>query len=175
MKCNITLFETIAIRSHSLWIIYQPVLEILELIAHAYSFTYVTDEGGGGGLMPKVWPGPEVIKLKNVFCSVLCLLCLCGCLFMWALWSPAGKGLTPWLSFVVSNCEFVTFPLVSWVTCGTWLYRYLIFASLLTLRTVSNSSSQSLRFILSLRMNSCFITSSLGTLSTSLFYVLEQR
>ena len=36
-----------------------------------------------------------------------------------ALWSPAGKGLTSWLSFVVSNCEFVTFPLVSWVRCGT--------------------------------------------------------
>ena len=34
-------------------------------------------------------------------------------------WSPAGKGLTSWLSFVVSNCEFVTFPLVSWVRCGT--------------------------------------------------------
>ena len=24
-----------------------------------------------------------------------------------------------WLSFVVSNCEFVTFPLVSLVRCGT--------------------------------------------------------
>ena len=23
------------------------------------------------------------------------------------LWPPAGKGLTSWLSFVVSNCEFV--------------------------------------------------------------------
>ena len=27
--------------------------------------------------------------------------------------------------------EFVTFPLVSWVRCGTWLYRFLIFATLL--------------------------------------------
>ena len=26
-----------------------------------------------------------------------------------------GKGLTSWLSFVMSNCEVVTFPLVSWV------------------------------------------------------------
>ena len=51
--------------------------------------------------------------------SVLCLLCLCALLFICALWSPAGKGLTTWLSFVVSNCEFVTFPLVSWVRCGT--------------------------------------------------------
>ena len=40
-------------------------------------------------------------------------------LFVDALWSPAGKGLTSWLSFVVSNCEFGTFPLVSWVRCGT--------------------------------------------------------
>ena len=26
---------------------------------------------------------------------------------------------TNWLSLVVSNCEFVTFPLVSWVGCGS--------------------------------------------------------
>ena len=33
--------------------------------------------------------------------------------------SPDGKSLTSWLSFVVSNCEFVTFPLVFWVRCST--------------------------------------------------------
>ena len=48
--------------------------------------------------------------LWGVF-SVLRLLCLCARLFICALWPPAGKGLTSWLSFVVSNCEFVTFPL----------------------------------------------------------------
>ena len=37
------------------------------------------------------------------FCSVLCLLCFCARLFICALWSPAGKGLTSWLSFVVST------------------------------------------------------------------------
>ena len=26
------------------------------------------------------------------------------------MWSPAGKGLTTWLSFVMLNCVFVTFP-----------------------------------------------------------------
>ena len=52
-------------------------------------------------------------------CSVLCSLCLCARLFICTLWSPAGKGLTSWLSFVVYNCDFVTFPLVSWVRCGT--------------------------------------------------------
>ena len=42
------------------------------------------------------------------FCSVLCLLCFCARLFICALWSPAGKGLTSWLSFVVSAavCHF---------------------------------------------------------------------
>ena len=37
-----------------------------------------------------------------LFFSVLRLLCLCTRLFICALWSPAGKGLTSWLSFVVS-------------------------------------------------------------------------
>ena len=38
--------------------------------------------------------------------SVLCLLYLCARLFICVLWSPAGKGLTSWLSCVMSNCEF---------------------------------------------------------------------
>ena len=52
-------------------------------------------------------------------CSVLCLLCHCARLFICALWSPAGKGMTSWLSFLVSNCEIVTVPLVFLVGCGT--------------------------------------------------------
>ena len=31
-------------------------------------------------------------------------------LFIAALWSPAGKGLTSWLLFVKFNCVFVTLP-----------------------------------------------------------------
>ena len=50
-----------------------------------------------------------------LFCLVFAMSLYAIC----ALWSPAGKGLTSWLSFVVSKCEFVTFPLVSWVKCGT--------------------------------------------------------
>ena len=68
-----------------------------------------------------------------MFFSVLRLLWLCARLFIHALWSPAGKELTSWLFFVVSNCEFVTFPLVSRVRCGTRYYRFLIFAPLLNL------------------------------------------
>ena len=63
----------------------------------------------------------------------MCLLCFCKRLFIVALWSPAGKGLTSWLSLVMPYCEFDTFPLVSLVRFGTLWYRYLIFALFLTL------------------------------------------
>ena len=45
------------------------------------------------------------------FCSFLCFLCLRACLIICALWSPAGKGLTSWLSFVVST---VSLSLSNW-------------------------------------------------------------
>ena len=48
------------------------------------------------------------------FVDYLCYLCLVFVmlprLFIAALWSPAGKGLTSWLLFVMSRCDFVTFP-----------------------------------------------------------------
>ena len=44
------------------------------------------------------------------FRARVCLLLPCGHLL--------GKGLTSWLSFVMSNCEVSTFPCVSWVWCG---------------------------------------------------------
>ena len=56
-----------------------------------------------------------------MFFSALCLLCLplYASVYMCLVvncWEKANNLL---LSFVVSNCEFVTFPLVSWVRCGT--------------------------------------------------------
>ena len=51
------------------------------------------------------------------FCLVIAMS-LCASVYMCFV-APAGKGLTSWHSFVVSNCECVTFPLVSWVRCGT--------------------------------------------------------
>ena len=55
------------------------------------------------------------------FVSV-CLYASCGQLL--------GKG-WPLGCRLWCPTEFVTFPLVSWVRCGTWLYRFLIFARLL--------------------------------------------
>ena len=73
-----------------------------------------------------------------MFFSVLCLLCLCVRLLICALWSLVGKGLTSWLSFVVSACEFVAFPLVFWVRWGYLIvsipdlctFTYFVFAIL---------------------------------------------
>ena len=44
-------------------------------------------------------------KLKMCFMFLFCLVfaMFCARLFICALWSPAGKGLTSWLSFVVSS------------------------------------------------------------------------
>ena len=41
------------------------------------------------------------------FCNVFVML---SRLFSAALWSPAWKGPTSWLLFVMPNCDFVTLP-----------------------------------------------------------------
>ena len=52
------------------------------------------------------------------FCSVLIAM-FCARLFICALWSLAGKGLTSWLSFVVSS---VSLSLSRWYPgCGVVL------------------------------------------------------
>ena len=65
------------------------------------------------GVKPEKEPAKNAIKTSEIFPSDFCgsfmfLFCLvfamfCARLFICALWSPAGKGLTSWLSFVVSS------------------------------------------------------------------------
>ena len=64
-----------------------------------------------------------------MFFPVLCLLCLCVRLFIYALWSPAGKGMTYWLSFVVSNCGL---SLSNWYS-GSGVYLIVLIPDLCTL------------------------------------------
>ena len=47
-----------------------------------------------------------------------------SCLLIAALWSPAGKELTSWLSFVVLNWVVVTFPFD--ILCQVWYLIVLI-------------------------------------------------
>ena len=42
--------------------------------------------------------------------------------------------------FVMYCCDVVSFPLVSWVRCGVWLYLFLIFDLFLTLMVTKYSS-----------------------------------
>ena len=60
----------------------------------------------------------------------LCLVFLMlSHLFIAALWSPAGKGLTSQLLFVMFNCVFVTFP------CGILGQVWYLIASIPDLTT----------------------------------------
>ena len=59
-----------------------------------------------------------VTDLHMFFLSCVCYTFVHCCLFV-PCGHLLGKGVIPWLSFVVSNCEFVTFLLVSWV-CQVW-------------------------------------------------------
>ena len=65
-------------------------------------------------------------------------------LFICALWSPAGKGRTSWFSFVVSNCEFVTFPIG---ILGQVWYLIVSIPDLCTLTYFSNFLSKLMRAV----------------------------
>ena len=99
--------------------------------------------------LPGMWLTPwNRLKLYRPFrggtsfVDHLCLLCLVfvmlSHLFIAALWSPAGKGLTTWLWLVmfIIIVFLLLSHMLSWVRYGTWLYRFLIFAFFLT--TISN-------------------------------------
>ena len=84
---------------------------------------------GETGLSPPVkysyWPFPR----RYFLCGSSLLIVP---LFIAALWSPARKGLTSWLLLVMFIVFLLLSHVVSWVRCGTWLYRFLIFAIFLT-------------------------------------------
>ena len=88
------------------------------------------------GLSPPVKYFTDLSR-RYFFCGYFILFCLvfvmplCASVYL-CLMVTCWKGLTSWLSFVVYICGFVTFPLVTWVRCGTCLYRFLICAPLLT-------------------------------------------
>ena len=58
----------------------------------------------------------NVLKSKSILMTVprRCFFCgyfLLSCLFLVEFWSPAGKGLTSWLSYMLYFLEFCHFPI----------------------------------------------------------------
>ena len=81
------------------------------------------------------WPfqgGTSFVDLLCFFSIFVFVMPLCASVYVCLVVSCLERADLLSLA-VVSNCEFITFPLVSWVRCDTWLYRFLIFAPLLTL------------------------------------------
>ena len=62
-----------------------------------------------------------------VFFCLVFVMHLCASVYLCLVVTCWEMADLTWLSFVVYNCEFVTFSLVSLVRCVTWLYRFLIF------------------------------------------------
>ena len=66
------------------------------------------------GLSPPVkyiyWPFQGGSSFFGSFVLFMYCVFMLSRLFITVLWSPVGKELTSWLSFVVLNCVFVTFP-----------------------------------------------------------------
>ena len=74
--------------------------------------------------MKPVKPSSKIFQGGTSFVDLLCIFCLvfvmplCASVYMCLVvtfWERAA----PLASFVVSYCEFDSFPLVSWVKCGT--------------------------------------------------------
>ena len=56
------------------------------------------------------WPFQGGTSFVDHLCYICHVFVMLSRLAIAALWSPAGKGLTSWLWFVMLNCVFVTFP-----------------------------------------------------------------
>ena len=90
------------------------------------------------------WFSPPVkyflltVPRRYFFCGSFVFLCLVFLMllrfFIAALWLPAGKGLASWLLLVMFIVCLLLSHVVSWVRCGTWLYRFLILPSFLLLQ-----------------------------------------
>ena len=81
--------------------------------------------------------GASFVDFYCCFCFVFVFVIL-TCLFLAALCLYAGKGLASWFSCIWYFLVVLSLShTVSWVKCGTWLYRFLLFAFFLTFITTS--------------------------------------
>ena len=109
---------------------------------------------------------PRWCFFKGSFFKFVFAFAILSCLFLSALWSPVRKGLTSWLSCMWCFLVFLSLPhMVSWVRCGPWLYRFLIFAywwstvaklAILSTLTVSHESCTLFQYSMLIQIK-CFL------------------
>ena len=86
----------------------------------------------------------------SCFCYAFVIVCL------YVLYGPCWERADLLALVCGVYCEFVTFPLVSWVRRGTWLFRFLIFAPLLTLYRETSLNPTVKLFLLTVPRQSFF-------------------
>ena len=65
------------------------------------------------------WPFQDGTSFVDHLCYLCLVFVMFLCLFIAALWSPEGKGLSSWLLFVVFIVILLLSLLVLWDRCGT--------------------------------------------------------
>ena len=85
-----------------------------------------------------VWCDTNVYRRDSrtqpgVLQTFIVVTCSCLIQYLWLCYDSFVIAILSLVWYKWLNCEFATFPLVSWVRCGTWLYRFMIFAPLLIL------------------------------------------
>ena len=76
------------------------------------------------------WPFQGCTSFVDLLFYLFIVFIMLSRLFIAALWSTAGKGLTSWLWCLIVFLSLIA--VISWNRCGTWLYQFLIFAAFLT-------------------------------------------
>ena len=135
-------------------------------ITFHYSFPWISSMS---------WPfqgGASFVDHFCYFCYLCFLFVMLSCLFIAALCSSAGKGLTSWLFCMLCFIVFLSLShVVSGVRCGTWLYLFLIFASLLTLKCCHKNNPKGFDKTLLDRQPGLNSATSAQTLGSSLILV----
>ena len=134
--CIVTLQETRCVHDSAASLTLQETWYVHDFINRPKRVIWLRETGLSHPVKYLRWP----FQGDTSFVAHLCYLCLVFLMlsrqFITVLSSPARKGLTSWFLFVMLNCVLSLYHVVSSVSCGTWLYRFLIFAAFLTLLMV---------------------------------------
>ena len=98
---------------------------------YLWVFIHIWTKGEVGAPLNRLKPSSKIVywpfQGSTSFEDTLCFFCRVFAMhlyvYMCLVVTWFERADLSWLSFVVSSCEFVTFPLLSWARYGTWLYE----------------------------------------------------